>query len=331
MTKPIRLKLLLFLLCAQQLSAQQDPMFTKYVFNSLIFNPAYAGSKGYISTTAIYRQQWAGFEGSPVTQSITAHSPLRNERANVGMSLFNDQAGAVGTTNLSLSYAYRVPLGGEWKLAAGLQAGVGNWRGNWRKLTLEDQNDIAFQNNLNRWLPNFGAGLYLSSPLFYAGLGCPSILEYNLRKANTAEAPIFSKNYRHYYTTAGAAIPLAGESLVFRPSILLKSTAWFSQFRSDAQLQNIGSPTEIDIDLSVFFLEKFWLGAALRSALNLRNSSYDSADLWFCWYLDNGLRLGAAYDFPLSNIRQSTAGSFELLVGYDFDIKVKNVATPRYF
>ncbi len=331
MIKPKQLSFFLFLCCAIQLKAQQDPMFTKYVFNSLIFNPAYAGYKGHISTTALYRQQWAGFDGSPVTQSITAHSPLRNERANVGMSLGNDQAGATGTTTLNLSYAYRVPIGENFKLSGGLQAGVGNWRGNWRKLTLEDQNDFAFQNNLNRWLPNFGAGLYLSSSLFYAGIGCPSILEYNLRKADTAKDPIFAKNYRHYYTTAGAAIPLAGESLVFRPSILLKSTAWFSQFRSDARYQNIGSPTEIDIDLSVFFLEKFWLGAALRSALVLRNSSYDSADLWFSWYLDNGLRLGAAYDFPISSIRQSTAGSFELLVGYDFDIKVKNVATPRYF
>lgn len=311
--------------------AQQDPMFTKYIFNSLVFNPAYAGSREHLSMTAIYRQQWTGLEGSPVTQSITAHSPLHKQRAAVGFSLLNDQAGAVGTTTINASYAYRFPLGDHFKLAIGLQGGVSNWRGNWSKLTLENPNDIAFQNSLNRWLPNVGAGLYLSSTTFYAGLGVPAILEYDLRKAGTDDHAVFSKNYRHYYTTIGAAIPLGSESIVLRPSVLLKSTGLFSTFRSDAAFRNVGSPTELDLDISVFFFQTLWLGTAFRSALELRNSSADSADLWAAWQLRNGLRLGAAYDFPVSRIRNSTSGSFELLLGYDFDRKVKNVVTPRYF
>jgi len=306
-------------------------MFTKYVFNSLTFNPAYAGSRDVLSGCAIYRQQWAGLEGAPVTQSVTLHSPLRGKRAAAGLSILNDKAGATGTTTLNAAFAYRIPLGDNLKLATALQAGAGNWRGDWSQLNLQDPTDVAFQTNLNRWLPNFGAGIYLHSQRFYLGFGVPSILEYDLRETGTSSDVIFSKNYRHYYTTIGGAIPLGSESVVLRPSALLKTTGFLSGFRSDAAFRNIGSPTELDLDMSVFFFETFWIGAAFRSALELRDSSTDSADLWAAWHFRNGMRLGVAYDLPLSPIRQTTAGSFELMLGYDFQVKVRNVATPRYF
>jgi len=331
MPKTIHFLLLFATIFPAATRAQQDPMFTKYIFNSLIFNPAYAGSREHLSLNVIHRQQWIGLEGAPVTQSLTAHSPLRNQRAAVGFSLVNDQAGATGTATLNASYAYRFPLGDGLKLAIGLQGGAGNWRGDWTKLSLENPVDVAFQNNLNRWLPNFGTGVYLSSTRFYAGFSCPSMLEYDLRKADNGNDAVFSKNYRHYYTTIGGAIPLRSEMVVLRPSLLLKTTGLFSGFRSDAAFRNIGSPTELDVDISLFFFETFWVGAAFRSALELRNSSTDSADFWAAWHLRNGLRIGAAYDVPLSPIRKTTNGSFEVMLGYDFDIKVRNVATPRYF
>ncbi|HND88439.1 MAG TPA: type IX secretion system membrane protein PorP/SprF, partial [Saprospiraceae bacterium] len=319
----VLLSCLLLTAFARSAYGQQDPMFTKYFFNSLTFNPAYAGSRDVISGCAIYRQQWSGLEGAPVSQSLSVHSPLRNPRGAVGLSMVNDKAGATGTTTLNGAFAYRLPLGDEVKLATALQAGVGNWRGDWTKLTLEDPSDVAFRSNLNRWLPNFGAGIYLSAPRFYAGFGVPSILEYDLRRAAGHSDGLFSKNYRHYYTTVGAAFPLGSESVMLRPSALLKTTGLFSSFRSDAAFRSIGSPTELDVDVSVFFFETFWVGAAFRTALELRESSTDSADLWAAWHLRNGMRIGAAYDLPLSPIRKTNAGSFELMLGYDFETKVR--------
>ncbi|MEM6722456.1 MAG: type IX secretion system membrane protein PorP/SprF, partial [Bacteroidota bacterium] len=38
--------------------AQQEPMYTQYMFNTLAYNPAYAGSLGFLSMNAIYRIQW---------------------------------------------------------------------------------------------------------------------------------------------------------------------------------------------------------------------------------------------------------------------------------
>ena len=68
---------------------QQDPMFTKYMFNSLVYNPAYAGAKDHMAIGILHRTQWWGIDGAPTTQSFTIHTPLKNERVGVGLSAVN--------------------------------------------------------------------------------------------------------------------------------------------------------------------------------------------------------------------------------------------------
>jgi len=64
----------LFLGISMSVTAQQDPMYTKYMFNTLSYNPAYAGSSDYMRISLIHRNQWFGLEGSPVTQTLSVHS-----------------------------------------------------------------------------------------------------------------------------------------------------------------------------------------------------------------------------------------------------------------
>jgi type IX secretion system PorP/SprF family membrane protein len=330
MRTPLLPALGLFLSLAFASHAQQDPMFTKYFFNGLIYNPATAGVNKHLTANLIHRQQWLGLEGAPTTQSLSVHTPLKNERIGLGLSLVNDRIGPGGTFDGSLAYAYHIPMGKKWQLSLGVQAGVTNWRGNWSLLAVEDGSDEVFADNLSRWLPNFGAGAYMHSDRFYVGLGCPRLIEHNLRKASD-ETPFYGRSYRHYYATAGAAFPLGSEQLVFRPTLLLKSTGAFSALRKNATLQPVGAPTELDIDASFFMFESFWIGAAYRTALEWNRSSNDSVDLWAAFSFRNGLRIGAAYDLVLSRLNKVSNGSFEVMVGYEFDIKVKRVASPRYF
>jgi type IX secretion system PorP/SprF family membrane protein len=324
---------LLWLGSAQVLSAQQDPMFTSYQFNSLVFNPAYAGSNDHLTLNLIHRQQWLGFDGAPVTQSLVAHTPLKSERVGVGLSVVHDKIGPTGVLNAAGSYAYRMQVGKKknMKLAIGLQASIANWHGDWLEVTVEQGSDPAFQENVSRWLPNFGAGVYLSGKRFYAGFGCPRLLENDLRGAKDGNVTLFAKNYRHWYTAIGGILPIDGDQLIFRPGLLLKSTGLLSSLHGKNAPQNIGSPTSLNLDAAFFFRQTFWLGATFRTAVQLSKSSTDSADLWAAWNLRNGLRLGASYDFTLSRLRNAAGNSFEIMAGYEFDIKVKKVASPRYF
>ncbi|MBX2890119.1 MAG: type IX secretion system membrane protein PorP/SprF [Saprospiraceae bacterium] len=328
MRKFLLLPLLGLLLACHHASGQQDPMFTNYFFNSLIFNPAVAGTNNHLTAHLIHRSQWLGLEGAPTTQSLSVHSPMKNERVGVGLSLVNDKIGASGTFDLNAAYAYHFSVGKKMKLSIGLQAGLTNWRGTWSKLLLEDRTDDVFSENLNVWKPNFGTGLFLHGERFFAGLGCPRLLEHDLR-ANDGNASVNAQNYRHYYSIIGAAFPLGSELVVFRPSALLKTTGLFSKMKDNQQA--LGAPTALDVNASFFFHKMLWVGLAYRTALELSNSSNDSADLWTALYFRNGLRLGASYDLPLSKLNKVNNGSFELMAGYEFDIKVKRVTSPRYF
>jgi len=317
-------------LTVQTVFGQQDPMFTKYMFNSLTYNPAYAGSNDHMSLALIHRSQWVGFKGAPTTQSFNIHTPLRNERVGVGLSVVNDKIGAVGTLDANLSYAYRIPVGKN-KLSIGIQAGLTNWRGDWTKLDIQEGGDDVFATNPNKWLPNFGAGVYFSNKKFYTGFGCPRLVEYDLREASATNTPIYAKTYRHYFATIGGAIPLGSDNLIFKPSAMVKSAGWFSSIRKDAAFQKVGAPTEFNVDLSMFFQQTLWVGAAYRSAIERSQSSDDSVDFWAAYFLKNGLRIGLAYDYSLTEIQKVSNGSFEVMVGYEFDYKTKRIVTPRYF
>jgi len=320
--------------------AQQDAMFTKYMFNTLSYNPAYAGSRGYLSMGALHRTQWWGIQGAPHSQSVWAHTPLKGN-IGVGINLISDFIGPTNSITANLDYAYMIPLGGEHKLSIGIQGGITNWRADWGKLNYESAGDEAYiGENPNYWLPNFGAGLYyFNRDKFYVGIGVPHVLENDLRKKSENSeitTEIWAKQYRHYYFSAGGAIPLdANKDFILRPMMLVKTVGLFSKFKGeDSPYSNVGSPTEFDIDMSLFFYHTLWVGASFRSSIERfigEKSSFDSADIWVQYYLKNGLRVGAAYDYTLTKLQQPARGSFEIMLGYDFDFREKKIVTPRYF
>ncbi|MEL6925175.1 MAG: type IX secretion system membrane protein PorP/SprF, partial [Bacteroidota bacterium] len=227
----------LLLLFGGMASAQQDAMFTKYMFNSLIFNPAYAGSKDHMALGLLHRTQWWNLEGAPTTQTLTAHTPLRNDRVGVGISLYNDVIGPTNNMGANLDYAYRIPMGDNGKLSIGIRGSIINWRADWTRLNLPDATDPTFQDNVNVWQPNFGAGIYYYSKHFYVGASSPNLIEYDKRE--NIQTAIWAKGYRHYFFTIGGAIPIRGDALIFKPSILVKNVGLDKTLAKDQAFQNI--------------------------------------------------------------------------------------------
>ena len=58
----ISLGIILFLMAPAEGFAQQDPMYTQYMFNTQTITPAYAGSWESIGFMIMSRMQWAGIE-----------------------------------------------------------------------------------------------------------------------------------------------------------------------------------------------------------------------------------------------------------------------------
>jgi type IX secretion system PorP/SprF family membrane protein len=330
-----------FFCASLSLKAQQDPMFTKYIFNPLAYNPAYAGNSGTLDVALLHRHQWWGIEGAPMTQNLTLHTLLPKNNIGLGLNTTLDQIGITRQFSAFGSFSYRIPLARRYHrhrknkkpstyLFIGLQGGVSNWTSDWTQLEYQTpEYDPAFDNQQpNMWLPNFGAGMYIQSRYWFAGFSAPMLVTHQLRAstAGAADLPI-AQQYRHFYLTGGGIVKLQGEDLVLRPILLIKNVGLFSAENNISE--KVSAPTEFDIDLSIIYRKMFWFGVAFRSAFEFNASSYDSVDFWFSVRLKNRLRLGVAYDLTLTSLRGPAQGSYEVLLGYDL-IQPPAVNQPDY-
>ncbi|MBK9448844.1 MAG: type IX secretion system membrane protein PorP/SprF [Bacteroidetes bacterium] len=291
--------------------AQQDALVSQYMFNGLLLNPAYAGSKEYFSTTLLHRSQWTGWKGAPSTQIFTFHSLLRDKVSGVGLTVSNDHIGVTNRTEISGHYAYHIPLGENAKLAFGLKGGVSNYKAKLNELIYWDTDDQVFNQGVIRNLvPNAGVGAYFYTNKFYAGLSVPQLLSYDPREMfhigeNIATLPHVR---RHYYLNVGYVIELS-PSVALKPSVLVRYVH--------------GAPIQADLNMNVLLNNMFWIGASWRTG--------DSFVGMLEFQATKRLRVGYSYDYTLTDISRYSNGSHEIMLGYDFGYKVLKMKSPRYF
>src|SRR5688572_24982640 len=163
------------LIAALQAQAQVDPLYAQYLTNPLTINPAYTGLNNNLNMSISYRRQWAGFEGSPTTVNVSAHTSLKNDRMGVGLILISDKIGSNKNTEAQVTYSYKIPVGNS-TFAFGLEAGLINFKSNNDELNPFDTQDPAFANDVNLTRPSFGAGAILKSEKYFVGVSVPRLL-----------------------------------------------------------------------------------------------------------------------------------------------------------
>lgn len=284
--------------------AQQQVMFTQYMFNYLALNPAYAGSHESLNASALLREQWTGLDGAPSTQTFSIHSPVRNQKMGLGFLFLHDKIGVTNQNGAYLSYAYRIPFLNGGKLAMGIQGGFVNYHA---KFSLVSSTDPTFATgDVREWQPNFGAGLYYSTDRFYAGLSLPQLIETTFDKHNTDSD---SKLVRHYFLSSGYVFDL-NEDLKLKPNVLVKYVS--------------GAPLEIDLNTNLLIKETVWIGFSWRS--------FDSIDAILQLQITERIQLGYSYDFATqSDLRRINSGSHEFMLNYRIPRRGERIVTPRYF
>ena len=281
-------------------------MLSQYMFNGLVINPAYTGSRDALSVTGLYRHQWAGFEGAPRTQSFFLHSPLKNPTNNVGAYVVRDQLGVSNHTMLYGTYAFRVDFEEIGRLSFGLQGGLSMIQDRWTQIITDEANDDVFMSDSPTFIvPRFGAGIYYDTRRWYLGLSAPFLLDiknsdYRLYTEN-------SLSYRPIMLSGGILFKINPE-LMLRPTFLLK------------YIQE--SPAQVDLNLNLIIKDAFWIGAGYRTG--------DAAVALIEYQINPQFRLGYSYDFSLSELRTFNSGSHEFMLRYEFGYKLKAMS-PRYF
>jgi len=293
--KYMRKKLLilkLFVMLPIICEAQQLPQFTQYLFNTVSINPAYAGTREKLNITILNRNQWAGLNGAPVTQTLSIDSALPKTNIGLGLSAINDKLGYESTQYVYADFSYGISITESYRLTFGLKAGMSKYGIDEELLTDPDAlGDQYLDKVFNKWKPNFGVGFYFRSDDWFMSLSSPRFVNY-YNKSNIEYQAIERVSY--YF--AGGYMLEFNPQLKLKPTFLLKYTN--------------GAPLSVDLTANFLIHEKFWIGAAYR--LN------DSFGGLMSFQVSDNFKFGYAYEFIASDLRPYTSGSHEIFINYQF-------------
>lgn len=301
---------LLILMIGMLAFGQQDAQYTQYMYNTLSVNPAYAGSRGYLSATVLYRAQWVGLDGAPETQTFNLHSPVGYNGVGLGLSIVNDVIGPTSETYLDGDFSYTINLDFDKKLSFGLKASAHLLDVDFAKLNQDfsQGSDQALQQNIdNRLSPNVGAGVYYHTDNYYAGFSVPRIL----KTEHFAEQSLSTaREEMNWYFITGYVWEL-NPLLKFKPALLTKAVS--------------GAPLQADLSASFLYNERFEGGIAYR---------WDAAFSGMAGFrISDQFLIAMAYDREITELGAArfNSGSFEVILRYDFIKNTGNMKSPRFF
>lgn len=295
------------ILMGNSLKAQQNPMYTQYMFNTLAINPAYAGSRNVVSITSLYRNQWSGIEGAPKTGTLSADAPFLNKKIGLGAQLYSDKLGKTQTNGASLSAAYRIRMD-KGSLSFGLQGNINQLKVNLTEVSLGSNQglDPAFATNINKTLFNFGTGVYYNSDRFYLGLSLQDLIPNDLSDDNGTK--LSGKQEIHMFLASGYVFPLS-DDFDFKPSFLIKGVK--------------GAPVEADINATLWIKSVVGVGAQYRT-------NADISGLIELQVTPN-IRIGYSYDHSVTRLQNFNSGSHEIMLRYEFGFESGKILSPRFF
>jgi type IX secretion system PorP/SprF family membrane protein len=273
-----------------------QPLMSQWMYNKLIFNPAYAGTNEGISGSAVHRQQWVGFEkGRPITTTVAIDGSIKDQKIGMGLNVLHDVYGNNSRTDIMGNAAYKILLNDETKLSMGMKFGVSNIRRS--DVEVWNQDDQVFTNSDRNqaFLPRIGAGLYLDNPKYFIGISVPDLYVQDNNNFFTS-----NKSWRagkDYIGFAGYNL-FINDMYTLIPAVMGK----FSNNRSYAEL-----------NLSILYKDFFKAGLSYRAP-------YNTYIAIASFKLNEKLGAGVAYEIsPASNkIELPALGStFELMLNYN--------------
>jgi hypothetical protein len=122
---------------------------------------------------------------------------------------------------------------------------------------------------------------------------------------------------------AGGVIP-AGKVLKIRPQMMYRYIASAEQ----------RIPHTLDFNLSLLIYDRVNIGGSYRTSFHNKKTGLtnsDSFDALLEVWPTKQLLIGFAYDYTLTKLGDYNKGSYEVILGYDFNFEKKRIITPRYF
>ncbi len=286
----------LLLVCgAPDAGGQQLPVYTQFMFNTYVFNPAVAGTHNYYQVRLNNRFQWTGIPDAPQTNSLSVYGPHAEMDMGFGAYVFNDATGPTSRNGLYGSYAYNLVVSGDMRLSMGLSAGILQNRVDGSKIVLLDPSDPALINTVvSAFSPDATLGLYLYSSDFHVGFSAHQLFVNKLELYDDDTG--LNRLKAHFYLTAGYRYNINFD-YALEPSVIVRGTA--------------PTPVQLDFNLKAHYRDLLWLGVSVRS--------HDALSFLVGYTHENRFHFGYSYDMSFSPIRHHNSGSHEIFVGMRFN------------
>jgi len=299
-----------FLIVTIQGSAQPNPVYSQYMYNQFVINPAYAGSRNSMSALLLHRTRWSGIQDAPSTSTVSIQSALLKSNFAWGFNMASDRLGPLTNLTGGLTGAYHLRMK-KGRLAFGLRAGLYNRILNGDKLDYRDVTDPLFTGSRQSALiATFDFGMYYYTRKFYIGLAIDHLNGGTFEYTDFANLAGTTGNYElRSFTTLGTGYAFElNDNFVLKPSILLKGTVHYN--------------INMDLNLSLLMYKKVWLGFSFRNNTSL-NFLLDVN-------VTDYIRMGYSYDIFMNSINQASRGAHEFFIGFDFGSKDIKTVSPRY-
>jgi type IX secretion system PorP/SprF family membrane protein len=262
--------------------AQSRKYISQFSHMQSYFNPALTGYEG-SNFRALIRNQWAGFEGAPMTYFGSLEFDIAdfakgsdpNKNA-IGFNILHDEYGAFIETEMIASYASRIQIAEKTSLRLGMGVNYNNVRLDGNNLTTEQANDPKIAQYLNGFanmqVLDFNIGLALTHPNYYISY---AINHVNRGAINSGDA-FMERKPRVGIVQAGYRNAL-NEKLAIATNFM---------YRSQEDL-----PDNVEFNFKVLMMDKFWLGAGHR---------IDYANNFQLGVLLPVMRIGYVYELPMN-------------------------------
>ncbi len=249
--------------------AQNYPVYNSFYVNPFLYNPAEAATDfSYVYLT--HRQQWMGVEGAPQLSSVSFNTLLNETRSGIGGKVSSYKRGILNTTDITLSYAYGIPLNKTNWVFFGLSGGVISNGIDFTKVTDPAYlNDPALANYLSnnvQPVANFGM-LFRSASGLNFGVSLPQLFTPAFNGSsnfgNTAVSPFDNIFVSAYYRRK-----VEGK-IVSRTKRGVRSRVKTNESNAPLELYlnykySAAGNSQFEILAKVNLSENFWLGASYK-------------------------------------------------------------------
>jgi len=304
----MRKKSLIFILllgCLIKAFPQQDPIYSQFMTNPFLINPALAGTYPYYQIMLNSRVQWVNIPDAPMTNIISMYGPTVKQPMGLGGFIMYDVYGATSVTQLKLSYAYNYAISEDLKLSMGLGLGLKQFKISGDMTIAEPDNTYYPGYAYSKLYPDASWGLYAYSAVYHAGFAITNLFGNKVEYGYVDSLKNLSHLKQNFYLHGGYKYNVTRE-LAIEPTIVFKKSA--------------ATPIQMDLDVRAWYGKRQWDRTKLWGGVTYRTG--DAICILLGIIYQRKIEFGYSYDIGINKLRGFDAGSHEIMIGFKFnDIK----------